>query len=217
MKQIIALAVGRKWGDYMKAVLLSIKPQYCELIASGKKIIEVRKSEPKLKPPFKCYIYQTKDKQYCTELRAIKELDHALSIEENVGKVIGEFVCDRIEIFDVPYPAYSYEMRKDIQDLSGLGYFQLHKYANHKYRSLYAWYISNLVIYDKPKELSEFRKPGGRQCVSDNGRFCKYIQASPGDDPADANTMSCIYGEQNCPFEHLNHPPQSWCYVEELE
>ena len=47
-----------------KAVLLSIKPQYCYLIASGKKTIEVRKSEPKLKPPFKCYIYCTKPKSY---------------------------------------------------------------------------------------------------------------------------------------------------------
>lgn len=44
----------------MKAVLLSIKPKFCELIASGKKTIEVRKSAPKLKPPFKCFIYCTK-------------------------------------------------------------------------------------------------------------------------------------------------------------
>ena len=46
----------------MKAILLSIKPQYCELIVSIQKKIEVRKSEPKIKPPFKCYIYQTNHK-----------------------------------------------------------------------------------------------------------------------------------------------------------
>lgn len=40
-----------------KAVLLSIKPKYCELIASGKKTIEVRKTRPKLKPPQSwCYV-----------------------------------------------------------------------------------------------------------------------------------------------------------------
>ncbi len=43
-----------------KAILISIKPQYCELIANGKKTIEVRKTKPKLEPPFKCYIYCTK-------------------------------------------------------------------------------------------------------------------------------------------------------------
>lgn len=34
-----------------KAALLSIKPKYCELIANGKKTIEVRKARPKLEPP----------------------------------------------------------------------------------------------------------------------------------------------------------------------
>ena len=40
-----------------KAVLISIKPKWCELIADGEKTIKVRKTKPKLKPPFKCYIY----------------------------------------------------------------------------------------------------------------------------------------------------------------
>ena len=47
----------------MQSVLISIRPQYCELIASGKKTIEVRKTRPKLETPFKCYIYCTKDKE----------------------------------------------------------------------------------------------------------------------------------------------------------
>ena len=46
----------------MKSVLISIKPKWCELIASGKKTIEVRKTRPKCDTPFKCYIYCTKDK-----------------------------------------------------------------------------------------------------------------------------------------------------------
>lgn len=32
----------------MKAVLISIQPKWCELIASGKKTIEVRKTRPKI-------------------------------------------------------------------------------------------------------------------------------------------------------------------------
>lgn len=45
----------------MKSVLISIQPKWCELIASGKKTIEVRKTKPKLETPFKVYIYCTKD------------------------------------------------------------------------------------------------------------------------------------------------------------
>lgn len=42
-----------------KAVMLSIRPKWCEKIASGEKTIEVRKTKPKLDTPFKCYIYET--------------------------------------------------------------------------------------------------------------------------------------------------------------
>ena len=42
-----------------KAVLISIRPKWCELIANGTKTVEVRKSRPKLHTPFKCYIYCT--------------------------------------------------------------------------------------------------------------------------------------------------------------
>ena len=225
---IIALAVVQKWGDYMKAVLLSIKPQYCELIANGKKTIEVRKTEPKLRTPFKCFIYCKKNggilvlgdrfdgKSFITEYALTIGYSRGQANEiwgVMNGKVIGEFICDGIIDFHDNGEAF---VAITDYDLTGccLNYKELYEYANGKV--LYGWHISDLKIYDKPKELSEFRKPGGRQCVSDNGRCCKYIQASPGDDPADANTMSCIYGEQNCPFEYLSRPPQSWCYVEEI-
>lgn len=42
-----------------KAVLISIRPKWCELIANGTKTVEVRKSRPKLETPIKCYIYCT--------------------------------------------------------------------------------------------------------------------------------------------------------------
>lgn len=45
----------------MKSVMISIKPKWCELIASGQKTIEVRKTAPKCDVPFKCYIYCTKE------------------------------------------------------------------------------------------------------------------------------------------------------------
>ena len=45
----------------MKSVLISIQPKWCELIANGKKTVEVRKTKPKLETPFKVYIYMTKE------------------------------------------------------------------------------------------------------------------------------------------------------------
>lgn len=44
----------------MIAVLISIRPKWCEKIISGEKTIEVRKTRPKMDTPFKCYIYCTK-------------------------------------------------------------------------------------------------------------------------------------------------------------
>ena len=44
----------------MKAVLISINPLWCELIGNGEKTIEVRKNRPKLKTPFKVFIYSVK-------------------------------------------------------------------------------------------------------------------------------------------------------------
>lgn len=67
----------------MKSVMISIKPNWCELIASGKKTLEIRKTKPNLETPFKCYIY-------CT-----KEFYNSDYIPKN-GRVIGEFVCDNI-------------------------------------------------------------------------------------------------------------------------
>lgn len=42
-----------------KAVMLSIRPKWCEKIISGEKTIEVRKTRPKLETSFKCYVYCT--------------------------------------------------------------------------------------------------------------------------------------------------------------
>ena len=42
----------------MKAVLISIRPKWCEKIMTGQKTIEVRKTRPKMDTPFKCYIYK---------------------------------------------------------------------------------------------------------------------------------------------------------------
>lgn len=81
----------------MKSVLISIRPQWCEKIASGKKTIEVRKSAPK-EVPFKAYIYCTKEKPFIQKIRFGDITISHTQISKNLynGKVIGEFICDKV-------------------------------------------------------------------------------------------------------------------------
>ena len=138
----------------MKAVMISIRPCWCEQIVAGAKTMEVRKNYPRQATPFICYIYQTKARWAFDLLRKIGFDKFADILERAFGKVIGEFVCDYIRPFDVPYPAYQDEMDKDILDQTCCTYYQLHRYAYHD--KLYAWHISQLKIYPEPKNLSEF-------------------------------------------------------------
>lgn len=131
-----------------KSVLISIRPNWCEKILSGYKTMEIRKTRPKLQPPFKCYIYQT----MTGYVSKSKENDILVPIA--YGKVIGEFVCDEIERIDVPYPAYQKELPKRILKESCIPYYDLHRYAYHD--DVFGWHISALKIYDAPEDLSEY-------------------------------------------------------------
>ena len=165
----------------MKAVLLSINPKWCELVASGKKTIEVRKTKPKIKPPFKCYIYETKGE---AETPFIDEDGHMDF--HGRGQVIGEFVCDKITM-DIPgYKDYGVGYW-DILDGSCLTCDELFNYG--RWGALYGWHISDLVIYDTPKELNEFKKPSEYRVMS--------------------------YQKRKSYLDGFTRPPQSWCYVEE--
>lgn len=138
-----------------KAVLISIQPQWCELIASGKKTLEVRKNRPKLETPFKCYIYCTKgDPSDAGDDFYLHDLETFRSILGN-GKVIGEFVCDDCSLLTKAHYAY-------IEQHGGLARDALNTYMGTSGRELsdsdgcYGWHISELRIYSRPKYLSEF-------------------------------------------------------------
>lgn len=192
----------------MKSVLISIQPKWCELIASGKKTLEVRKTRPKLETPFKCYVY-------CT-LAGSNELFHDVlkgdvaawnrgNWADKKGNVIGEFVCDDIRCFDIPYPAFQKELDKTILEQSCCTYYALHRYAYHD--ALYGWHISDLKIYEKPKSLKGFRNPC-REYEKDNPQCgsCDYYH-SMGEYPAECGCDGA---------KPMIRPPQSWCYVEEV-
>ena len=50
----------------MKAVLISIRPEWVDKILAGKKTLEVRKNRPNMGTPFKCYIYCTNNGGWLT-------------------------------------------------------------------------------------------------------------------------------------------------------
>ena len=138
----------------MKSVLISIKPKWCELIESGKKTIEVRKTRPNIETPFKCYIYCTKAR---TDMPAFVDEDGHV-IYTVGGNVIGEFVCDEIEHFTKAF--FDEQDERDTEEIayfleeSCLSYSELCNYV--KLDDFYGWHISDLKIYNKPKEIEEF-------------------------------------------------------------
>lgn len=179
----------------MKAVMLSIRPQWCDLIIRGIKTIEVRKNRPNLETPFKCYIYCTKDKHGWFHFGKKARLD---------GFVIGEFVCDKISIFRPKSITLEHEFKKR----SCLTVQELIDYADTKDEHIYAWSISNLIVYDEPKAVQDFRIPCREYERSDPmcGN-CDYYK-SMGEYPAEC---ACDGAKP------VVRPPQSWCYVEELK
>ncbi len=173
----------------MKAVLISIQPKWCELIASGKKTVEVRKSNPTLETPFKCYIYETKGKSETPTF--VDEEGHI--IYDCGGVVIGEFVCDWIDyVRNYGDVVDAYDVNASC--LSAAEIINYAKDKNGKFVYTYGWHISELEIYDKPKELSEFKKGCNDMDDPMYGSYCEYC-------------------ENKC---YLKRPPQSWCYVEEI-
>ena len=206
-----------------KAVLISIRPKWCEKIVSGEKTIEVRKTRPKMETPFTGYIYCTK-----AEERLIGILKDG---DENYGeiyhgkpvfikmdkysvcdmwgkrqKVIGEFVCDGI------YPIrYTMDGFADVVDCNRSLLKPSDFITYGKGKPLYGWHISNLKIYDEPKELGEFT--AACRYKNDDGtcpsrRIACSFQRYDYNPDGSINIVEC--------GNTIRRPPQSWGYVEEL-
>ena len=171
----------------MKAILMSIHPKWCKLIFSGEKTIEVRKTAPKLETPFEVYVYQTKHKG-----KSI--VSEALNTVYGGGKVIGSFVCDKVYAESIYF-----DKKHDVSwsfvfvDSACLTIDELNAYGDEK--MLYGWHITSPKLFDKPRELGEFRTI---KCTNKKGS-CSDCKIKP----------DCI--------KYLTRPPQSWCYVEELQ
>ena len=207
----------------MKSVLMSIKPKWCEKIASGEKTVEVRKTKPKIETPFKVYIYCTQEKRLLRKFNKGERIDDEHFFDEHVfvrqntwirghlnpnGKVIGEFVCDKIVEFE--NSLFDEALRETVTK-SCVPMYDLLVYIG-KQDYGYGWHISDLVIYDKPKELSAFIVPSKTGCVNEGKcKGCIYLDRGNGYNVEDDCNAKFCTDE----YKPLRRPPQSWCYVEE--
>ena len=214
----------------MRAVLVSIQPKWCAKIAKGDKTLEIRKTKPKIETPFKVYIYSTlppRDEmfghngiyEYANELIRLQSgeivYDYGMRLccdPENrpyskdnflCKKVIGEFICDKI--FDICIAVSKPDVLPGIPfPWTGLTDKEIIQYLGNG-KTGYGWHISELKIYDKPKDLSELYKPG----TLSNSDFEFQLYDGSGDPTRRSYTSYLL-------TRKIRRPPQSWCYVEEL-
>ena len=162
--------------------MISVKPRFCDLIAREKKKIEVRKTRPKTEIPFKCYIYCTRakisEKLYSNGTVIVKDTRKLLDpsvrypgskiFQRWNGKVIGEFVCDRIVDVDCDSVApFDKDSGLYIDKQICIDREQFLEYT--RFRCCFGWHISDLIVYDKPKDLSDFgmKRPPQSWCYAE--------------------------------------------------
>ena len=145
-------------------IIISLCPKWCKLILSGKKTVELRKSRPRIEPPFHVYLYETK---------------------AGKGQVVGECICYKIEKYRADFTSDScYEdiRRIDVNEdseeeedvfitsnefenpndcylckKSKLTFEEIKQYIfNGKsgFFEFYGWYLAKVTEYKKARQLS---------------------------------------------------------------
>lgn len=201
----------------MKSILIPIKPKWTAKILNGEKTAEIRKTAPKEwvdylkgkiknKPePMIVYIYCTKgdyigriSKKYVGKvvarfaLRNVYTIYNEGSIDETdtmytkylAGRKVGHLWTEQIGEHTLLRDSY-------------LLYRELDEYLKGKIG--YAWHISDLEIFDEPKELSEFYT----------------LKCNQKKEPCN---IKDVFGVEECHricklCKSLTKAPQSWCYV----
>ena len=172
----------------MKAILISIQSPHACNILNLIKLWEIRKKFPK---DYVGWVYI-----YCTKNGYLHlENNGKWSYSRNqkytyvrTGKVIARFWCDKVVDFwnlDNIMLAETCLSKEELGDYLG-------------FNKGYAIHITNLEIFDKPKELSEFYKVGYGECAKPQGSLREQI----------------IENYNNVLKYQLTRAPQSWCYIE---
>lgn len=202
--EIIEVEEDYVWGEEQMndtlslAVMASLHGEWCKKIFDGLKTVEVRKTKPRLEPPFTVYIYCTRpnknhqtfsDKLFRLPDGTLKHdwFDELMFYpsdtwgEDNFlnGNVIGEVTCDKITQFQVLENGCCHGILEEL-DKSCLSPDDIAVYIGAG-KTGYAWHLVEPVLYDKPKRLSDFQ-----HWVNEGMR---------------------------CWNSALDRAPQSWCYV----
>lgn len=227
----------------MKAIMISVKPEWCEKICNYKKTIEIRKTMPKCELPIKVYIYCTGARKYFFHNGIGETLDDLYRLPKNAdydggkikfgysgelmccgaeydknnflnGKVIAEFVLKKVDKFSVFENGSVQNWNCFDLEKSCLTYDEIADYIGYG-KTGYAWHIDDLKIYDEPKNIKMFKKP----CISPQIPYCPNCKV--GCECISESEQECYreFGECSTEWVCLNYmdrPPQSWCYVEEL-
>lgn len=147
----------------MKAILISIKPKWVANILSRRKTLEIRKTAPKCDLPIDVYIY-------CTKGDYIGHISNRY-----IGKVVAKFTLKKVERLVMQRGSTGWPFGHGRYGLGNIGYGfvggeefrwldddngscltadDIWRYLGGKIG--YAWHIDDLVIFDKPKPLSDF-------------------------------------------------------------
>lgn len=211
----------------MKAVLLSIRPEWCKKILDGEKTVEVRRTCPVHGTPFKVYIYCTlagSDSLFMDVLNRDVAAWNRGGWPEKRGRVIGEFTCKKITGLThvgetgswepaslcVMAPGSYYKPADELLEAACMSKETAEKYL--KGRDGCGWHISDLKIYDNPKPLSCFSKHGFSSLFGTSvcgNEDCEHYE------PSGDRMVPPTCGLNG--YCSLHRPPQSWCYVEELK
>lgn len=184
-----------------QVIIISIQPQWVQKILSGQKTIEIRKTIPKCELPIDVYIYCTYNKN--PKLFYIRNfnVDGKEEILMN-GKIVAKFTLNRIESYDIhdaTMQAFGVNNRlNDMLKDACLTVEELDEYTKRNPFCL-AWYIDNLVIFDKPMELGEFQQ------------VCKYRVKTFV--TGCSRKHKCAYEKERECIRTITRPPQSWFYA----
>ena len=123
-----------------------------------------------------------------------------------------QFVCDRM-IGTCPWRlkgetglcAKRTEEETNLPNNACLTLEEIEKYAGSRGRGIYGWHITDLVVYDEPRELREFKKPCICTSEYEGEEYCDCLFCDLAGD-SDYGIVACD--------RRIKRPPQSWCYVE---
>lgn len=161
----------------MKSILMSIQARNNRNIEAGIKRSELRKRVPQCDYPIKVYTYE--------------------SGFDGRHKVVNEWICRTSTEWRICMGVPAHLPKRACVSVG-----EIREYSGKNYDNITEMEISDLKIYDEPKELDEFKKAGFM---------------------TEEEWLYALYPNTHCNYEawakkfDITRPPQSWCYVEELK